>query len=115
MDGNELLEPFVRLLADVAPPEAVRAVEAGQGHDMMWQAFEASGFLDALVPEAAGGAGLALSDVAPLLMALGAHAVPVPVAETMVARALLAAAESKPLTDRSSSCPMPVRSRSRSP
>lgn len=92
MDGNELLEPFVRLLADVAPPEAVRAVEAGQGQGMMWQAFEASGFLDALVPEAAGGAGLALSDVAPLLMALGAHAVPVPVAETMVARALLAAA-----------------------
>jgi alkylation response protein AidB-like acyl-CoA dehydrogenase len=92
MDGQELLEPFTRLLADVATPEKVHAVEAGGSFDDMWQAFEESGFLDALVPESAGGAGLALGDVAPLLMALGAHAVPVPVAETMVARALLTSA-----------------------
>lgn len=92
MDGQDLLEPFARLLADVATPEKVRAVEAGGSADAMWQAFEESGFLDALVPEAAGGAGLSLSDVAPLLMALGAQAVPVPMAETMVARALMAGA-----------------------
>lgn len=90
MNGQDLLDPFLRLLADAVSPDAVRAVEAGGGREDMWQAFEDSGFLDALVPEAAGGAGLSLADVAPLLMALGAHAVPLPVAETMVARALLA-------------------------
>ncbi len=92
MNGQELLEPFMRLLADVAAPDAVRAVEAGGSREAMWQAFEDSGFLDALVPDSAGGAGLSLAEVAPLLMALGAHIVPLPVAETMVARALIATA-----------------------
>jgi acyl-CoA dehydrogenase len=54
--------------------------------------IESSGYLDALVPEDQGGAGLALAAVRPLVQACGAHAVPVPFAETMVARAELARA-----------------------
>jgi len=92
MDINELLEPFARMLESVATPAAVRAVEAGGPVDPLWNEFVESGFLDALVPEDAGGAGLSLADVGPLWMALGEHAVPLPVAETMVARALLSAA-----------------------
>lgn len=92
MDMNELLEPFARMLEAVATPAAVRAIEDGGPARAMWGEFVASGFLDALVPEEAGGAGLSLADVAPLWQALGRHAVPVPVADTMVARALLAAA-----------------------
>jgi acyl-CoA dehydrogenase len=92
MDARELLDPFERLLEDIASPARVREIEAGAPAGAMWEAFAESGFLDALVPEDAGGAGLALSDVQPLLQALGRHAVPVPVAETMVARALLAPA-----------------------
>ena len=42
------------------------------------------------MPEDAGGFGLSLADVAPLLFALGAYAVPLPVGETMMARALVA-------------------------
>ena len=92
MDTNELLEPFARMLETAMPPAAVRAVEAGGSAEAMWQEIAASGFLDALVDEAAGVAGLSLAEVCPLIMALGAHAVPLPVADTMVARALLAKA-----------------------
>ncbi len=92
MDMIELLEPFKRLLEDAAPPAAVRAIEAGGAYDQMWQAFLDSGFLDALVDEELGGAGLTLADVEPLFQAIGAQPVPLPIAETMVARALLATA-----------------------
>jgi acyl-CoA dehydrogenase len=96
METAELLAPFERLLADVATPDAVRVIEGGGDGRAMWAAFEASGYLDALVPETAGGAALSLSDAEPLFRALGRHAVPLPVAETMAARALLAA-DGKPI------------------
>ena len=92
MDMHELIDPFSKLLEDICAPGAVRAIEAGGDSAPMWQGFVDSGFLDALVDESAGGAGLALSEVAPLLALLGRHAVPLPVGETMIARALLARA-----------------------
>lgn len=92
MSATELLEPFNRMLAEAASPAVLRAIEAGGSPDALWAAIEASGFLDALVPETAGGVGLALADVGPLLMAVGRHAVPVPVGETIIARALLSGA-----------------------
>jgi len=91
METNEFLEPFVRMLESACAPEAVRAIEHGGSAAAMWADLAESGFLDALVAEDAGGAGLSLADVQPLWQALGAAAVPVPVADTMVARALLAA------------------------
>ncbi len=93
MDTNELFEPFVRMLETICPPAAVRAVEQGEPIGAIWDEFNASGFLDALVDEDRGGAGLSLSDLEPLFEALGANAVPLPVGETMIARALLARAE----------------------
>lgn len=92
MDMNELLEPFIRMLDAAAPSAVVRAIESGQSAAPLWQEIAESGFLDALVAEEHGGAGLTLADIEPLIEALGAHAVPLPVAETMVARALLAQA-----------------------
>ena len=88
----DFLQPFERMLASAATPAAIRAIEAGGLPDAMWAAIAQSGYLDALVPEAHGGAGLSLTDVEPLLRALGRHAVPLPVAETMAARALMAEA-----------------------
>ncbi len=76
MDGNELREPFERLMSG-APD---------------WAEIAGSGFLDALVAEDAGGAGLTLAQVFPLVHLLGRVACQMPVAETMVARALLAEA-----------------------
>lgn len=92
MDANELLEPFARMLEGLATPAAVRAVEQGGSAEAMWTEILESGFLDALVAEDLGGAGLSLGEVRPLIEALGRFAVPLPVAETMVARALLAQA-----------------------
>jgi len=89
---SEFLEPFERMLETVAVPAQVRAIEHGADPDAMWDAFAGSGFLDALVAEAQGGAGLTLTEVHPLWQALGRHAVPLPVGETMIARHLLALA-----------------------
>lgn len=80
------------LLADHCPPATVRAIEAGAPADPLWQALHEAGFADALVPESAGGAGLALADVFGVWALCGQHALPVPLAETMLARALLAPA-----------------------
>jgi alkylation response protein AidB-like acyl-CoA dehydrogenase len=93
---DELAAAFDAWLADVCPPAVVRAIDAGGSSATLWRAIESSGYLDALVPEAQGGAGLALAAVRPLVQACGAHAVPVPFAETMVARAELARAGHEP-------------------
>ena len=87
---DSLLEPFRRLLTDVATPAAIRAAEKTSGTPAMWGDLEASGFLDALLPEKQGGAGLALDDLFPIVAATGEFTLPVPFAETMVARAILA-------------------------
>jgi acyl-CoA dehydrogenase len=91
MDMTEFTDPFTRLIEDVCTPSAIREIEEGGNPAEMWNAFAESGFLDALVAEESGGAGLSLAEAAPLIGLLGAYAVPLPVGDTMVARALLAA------------------------
>ena len=89
MDEIGLLEPFDRMLADLFSSATVRQIENGALDPEIWNTLEASGFLDALVCEASGGANLSFAAVLPLFLALGRRAVPLPVGETMVARALL--------------------------
>ncbi len=96
MNAHELSEPFHRLLVEVALSATTRQIEAGGSVEPLWGAIEQSGYLDALVGEASGGAGLSLADAEPLLQALGRHAVAAPVGETMIARAMLAAAGIEP-------------------
>lgn len=81
-----------RLFAQVSTPSAVRAIENGASPESMWDEIQESGFLDALVPESLGGAGLTLAQVFPMFLSAGRHAVPLPFAQTMLARAWLAAA-----------------------
>lgn len=92
METAEMLEPFTRMLREIAAPAAVRAIESGGTPDSMWKELCESGYLDALVASDRGGAGLSLADIAPLIEIIGAQAVPLPVVDTMVARALLAEA-----------------------
>lgn len=84
-----MVAPFRRLVSDLATPEAIRKAEVVQGPPELWSEIIASGFLDALVPEEKGGAGLDLSDVFPLVVAAGEFCLPAPFAQTMMARALL--------------------------
>lgn len=85
-----LSAPLERLLADVASPAVVRQIEGGASPATLWASLVESGFLDALVPEAAGGAGLTLADAVALFVVEGRHALPVPLAHTMLVRAALA-------------------------
>lgn len=94
---SEFLEPFERMIESLSPPATVRAIEAGGEAGALWNGIAESGFLDALVPEERGGAGLPLAEVCALWQALGRHAVPLPVGETMIARALLADAPDGPI------------------
>lgn len=87
-----LLEQVERLLADAGGVAALREVEAGGLPQALWTGMLAQGLTLALVPEEAGGAGLSWGDAAALWRALGRHGAPVPVAETMLGAALLAAA-----------------------
>lgn len=86
----ELLDAFERMLGALFAPAQLRAIERGGEWQGAWEEIEQSGFLDALVPAASGGAGLTLGEVAPLLIALGRHAAPLPIGETLMARALIA-------------------------
>lgn len=81
-----------QLLVDQCTPQRVREIESGQSAAPLWNKLQESGFADALLSEAQGGAGLALPEVFPMLELCGSHAVPVPLAETMLARSLLAGA-----------------------
>ena len=89
---TDFLDPFERMIAALFTPAAVRAAERGEPDDRAWTDLAASGFLDALAHEDAGDAGLSFADIVPLWLVLGRHAVPCPVGETMIARALLAQA-----------------------
>ena len=90
MTDDAILDPFANLLADLSCEQAIRSAEKSGDAMALWTALEESGFLDALVPEDMGGAGLTPTDVAALAIKCGEHLVPAPVAETMVARAILA-------------------------
>lgn len=92
---SDFTGPFEKFLHSCMPPSNVRLIEQG-GETGFWRELAQSGFLDALVPESAGGAGMSLSDACPLFQALGRQAMPYPVAETMMARQMLALAGLEP-------------------
>lgn len=89
---NAYSDALDALLRDLCPPATVRDIDDGTPADTLWQPLQETGFADCLLPEEAGGADLPLRDVAAVLHALGGHAMPLPLGQTMVARALLHAA-----------------------
>lgn len=94
MNDNDLFADAAReVLAGQCTPAVVRVIEAGGRTtavtQALWAQLEATGLADALLPEVDGGAGLNLGQAFGVLEQCGAHALPLPLAETMVARALL--------------------------
>jgi acyl-CoA dehydrogenase len=80
-----------RLFADLVPPAVVNAAEQGIWPDDLWHAVTQAGFLDALVAAAQRPGDLSgMGDAAAILREAGRHAAPIPLAETMLARWLLA-------------------------
>ena len=90
------LEALEKVLTDHVTSAGIRRIEAGESANGMWQPIEAAGFLDLMLPEERGGAGLPLPDLFVILQCLGRHAVPLPVAQAIVARALVGAEAALP-------------------
>jgi len=96
---QDLYDEFSRALAGLCPLERVREIEAAadatdpQGvAARTWREIDALGYVDALTPADLGGAGLSLADAEGLWRAAGAAALPYPLSDTMLARALLRSA-----------------------
>lgn len=87
---TEALEDILR---DQCTPAVVRAIEVGADPVPLWTAVAGAGFLEVLSSEEDGGAGLPLDELFPIVAALGRHAVPLPIAQSMAARALLPAGQ----------------------
>jgi acyl-CoA dehydrogenase len=77
------------LLSDQCTPAVVRRIEGEPGERALWTQLIETGFADALLPEEAGGAALPLEQAFDLFEACGRHALPLPLPETLWARALL--------------------------
>jgi acyl-CoA dehydrogenase len=81
-----------RIFTDLVTKELLESTERGTWPEDLWRALEENGVTLPLVPEAKGGAGLGWQDAHVILELAGRHAVPVPLAETIVASWLLAGA-----------------------
>jgi len=82
-------EAIEKILTDLCTPAQVRAVENGDRATALWRELEDGGFLELLTPEVADGAGLSLAAVFPIFLAFGRHALSLPVAQSIAARALM--------------------------
>lgn len=89
--GAMIVETLDRMLAESCTPDQVRRWDKGAAVDGLWDELVALGVLPALVPEDAGGVGLAIADLGELAMLFGRHLVPVPLSDTIAARAICAA------------------------
>ncbi|MDR3528928.1 MAG: acyl-CoA dehydrogenase [Rhodopila sp.] len=90
--GDMLRETADRLFQAHCDTATQRSADQGTWPTGLWAAVEEAGLHRALVPESAGGFGVAVTDALSLLKVAGAHALPLPLAETMLASWLLAGA-----------------------
>lgn len=81
-----------RIFADHITRTVLERAESGEFETGLWNLIRESGFELTLVPENAGGAGGTWQDATDLLFAAGAYNLPLPLADTMIANHLLAAA-----------------------
>ncbi len=89
---DDLLKTVDRIFDEHCPKAVRESAEAGEWPAVLWRALEEIGLDRAALPEAAGGSGLAFEDAMLALRRSGYHAAPLPLAETMLAGRLLAAA-----------------------
>jgi len=91
-----IAESVQRLFGDLVTPTALDAFAGRGSYEGLWQACVDAGFDRATAHQAYGGIGAKFTETATLLHAVGYHAAPVPLADSLVAHALLAAAEIEP-------------------
>ena len=80
---DELLsDAATKLFRDVSDFDTVQAAEAERWAPTVWSAVAEAGFAWIGVPESAGGSGGTIADACEVLRIAGAHAAPIPLAET---------------------------------
>ncbi|MBM3218886.1 MAG: acyl-CoA dehydrogenase [Candidatus Rokubacteria bacterium] len=90
--GSLLADTVSRLFTDLVTKELLESSEKGVWPEKLWRALEEGGLTMPLVAESAGGAGGTWLDAHVVVRASGRHTAPVPLAETIVAGALLSRA-----------------------
>lgn len=83
-----VVEQMDRLLGQHLSKDILTAADRGEWVQSIWDAASEAGLPLAMVPESQGGVGLGPADVMNLIRRLGYFAVPLPLAETMVANHL---------------------------
>ncbi|MFL6972121.1 MAG: acyl-CoA dehydrogenase family protein [Xanthobacteraceae bacterium] len=91
-NASIVVETAARIFSDLADPRAVNRAKDESWKASLWQALVDNGLTLAWVPEAHGGSGASLADGFDVLGVAGRFAVPVPLAETLLAGWLLARA-----------------------
>jgi acyl-CoA dehydrogenase len=89
---NDLLNTIDRIFDEHCPKAVRESAEAGEWPAALWQALEEVGLVRAALPEDAGGSGIEFEDAMFALRRSAYHGAPLPLAETMLAGRLLAAA-----------------------
>ena len=80
-----IVDTTARMLSELCGPEVVTAAEDGVWPKALWEALEESALTRAWIPEALGGPGASLADGFAIIRLAGTHAVPAPLAETLLA------------------------------
>jgi acyl-CoA dehydrogenase len=94
---RELFETTIeRIFSDLVSPDLIHRCTAGAWPGELWSTLEAAEMTFAAVPEALGGAGASWEDTFTLVRASGAHAVPAPFPDTLLANWLLGRAGLRP-------------------
>ena len=88
-EQQQLVEAFKDLYEDASPPGLVRAVEPLGHSQELWDRLVATGAIEMGVPEAAGGGGASLLDLALVAEQHGRAVAPAPVIEAQVVARLL--------------------------
>jgi acyl-CoA dehydrogenase len=89
---NIVAETAARIFADLADPQTINRASDNRWKEKLWRALSDAGLTLAWVPEKQGGAGASLAEGFAILGVAGRYAVPVPLAETLIAGWLLARA-----------------------
>jgi acyl-CoA dehydrogenase len=91
-NDNIVAETAARIFADLADPQTINRARDSRWKEPLWRALTEAGLTLAWVPEKQGGAGASLADGFAILGVAGRYALPVPLAETLMAGWLLARA-----------------------
>ena len=80
-----VIDTAARMFDELCGPAVVTAAEDGVWPEALWEALETSALTRAWIPEGLGGPGTGIEDGFAVARLAGAHAVPVPLAETLLA------------------------------